>query len=162
MDNIILIISEEFATRRLTQSHNVRASFQVGLGTHYPVRSLGIRGVTDYTRMSRRRWNGFRLDFDSPEGNEIRDLLRSIYRSVLHHQENLVIYGASSIYALPRANKMWIGPISVLLAPFQVQLFLEQGREYSRASIWGDFSRSQRPHHDDEEFYVEMALNTEM
>ena len=27
---------------------------------------------------------------------------------------------------------------------------------------WSDFSSSQRPHQDDEEFYVDMALDTEM
>jgi len=54
------------------------------------------------------------------------------------------------------------GTLPFILAPFQVQLYLEQGREYSTASIWGDFRRSQRPHREDEEFYVEMALNAEM
>ena len=97
----IPIISEEFATRRLIHSYNVRASFQVGFGTHYPIRPLGPRGVTEYSRMTRGKWNGFRLEFDSPQGQDIRNLLILIYSSVLHHQESLVIYGRSSIYALP-------------------------------------------------------------
>ena len=52
---------------------------------------------------------------------------------------------------------MWIGPISVLLAPFQVQLYLEKDRAYS-ASIWGDFSNIQRPHPDDKDYSVDLAL----
>lgn len=157
----IPIISEEFATRRLIHSYNVRAHFLVGLGTQYPIRPLTYRGITDYTTMTRAKWNKHRLNFDSEEGQEIRDLLVSIYRSVLHHQENLIIYGMSSVYALARAAKMWIGPISALLAPFQTQLYLEMDR-FSRASIWGDFSNSQRPHPDEEDYSVELALNVVM
>ncbi len=72
-----------------------------------------------------------------------------------------MIHGTSSVYALPRSQKMWIGPISVLLAPFEVQLYLEKDR-IGRASIWGDFSDSQRPHPDEEDYYVDLALNAEM
>ena len=160
-EEAIPIISEEFAARSLILSYNVRSSFAVGLGTNYPIRSYGHRGITNYCRMTRLEWNTYRLDSTRQEGQDIRNLITSIYRSILHHQEDLIIHGRSSVYALPRSKKMWVGPISVLLAPFQVQLYIEKDRTNS-ASIWGDFSSSHRPHPDDEDYYVDLALNVAM
>jgi len=94
----------------------------------------------------------------------MRDLRILTCRSVLHPPQgysSLVIYGMSSIYALPRANKMWIRPVSVLLATFE-PIHLEQGRECSTASVRGDFSSSQPPHLVGEQFDVGLALNAEM
>jgi hypothetical protein len=150
------IIREEFAARALIQSFSVRASYAAGLGTHYHIRPLSHRGISSYTNMSRTKWNTYRLDFNSEEGGET-----SIYNSVLHHQEQLIIHGRSSIYALPRSRKMWVTPIAVLLAPFQVQLYIEANRPQS-ASIWGDFRVSHHPHQDDAEYSVDLALNTAM
>lgn len=103
-----------------------------------------------------------RLQFNSVRGVALRDLLSEIYRSVLHHQESLFDQGISVIYCLPRSKRMWIPVISVLLAPFETQLYVESGREYSTAAIWGDFSASQRPHPDEQDYAVELALNTPM
>jgi hypothetical protein len=140
--------------------YNVRASFRVGLGTPHPIRRLGTRGLTVYTTMTRNKWNTNRLKFNTLN-IELRNLLHRIYQSVTHHQEQLIINGVSSVYALPRAKKFWVQVISVLLAPFEVPFYLEVGRAYT-ASIWGDFANSQRPHPEDEEYYVDLALNTAM
>ena len=91
----------------------------------------------------------------------IQNLLIAIYHSVLYHQESLVLYGDSSVYTLPPANRIWKGPISILLTPFQIQLYIEK-REYGGASIWGDFSTSHHSYPDDKEFHIEMALNKEI
>ena len=147
--------------RSLVQSYNVHTSFPVGLGTHYPIRSLDQHRIIEYYRMTRQDWNDYRLNFDSPMGLIIQNLLIAIYHSVLYHQESLVLYGGSSVYILPPANRIWKGPISILLTPFQIQLYIEK-REYGGASIWGDFSTSHYPHPDDEEFHIEMALNKEI
>ena len=157
----IPIISEQLAPGLLANMNNVRASFPVGLGTPHMIRSLGRRGLTVYTTMTRNKWNSHRLDFNSPQGVEIRDLLHAIYQSVIHHQEQLIFHGVSSVYALPRAKKFWIQVIAVLLAPFDVQFYLESNRA-NTASIWGDFANSQRPHPADEDYYVDLALNMEM
>jgi hypothetical protein len=69
----------------------------------------------------------------------------AIHQWVIHHQEQLIFHGVSSIYALPRAKKLWVQVIPVLLAPFEMQFYLESDRAYT-ASIWGDFANSQRPH----------------
>jgi hypothetical protein len=153
------IISDEFADGVLSTMFNVRASFPIGLGTPHPILSLGQRGVTLYTTMTRDKWNTNRLVFNSPPGAELRELMHSIYRSVTHHQQQLLMNPGSCVYALPRAKKFWVQVIPVLLAPFHVQFYIESNR-LSSASIWGDFSDSSRPHPGEEDFYVELALNT--
>jgi hypothetical protein len=146
--------------RILANSYNVRSSFSVGLGTPHPIHPYPVRGIQLYTIITRAAWNRDRLQFDSEGGRKLRNLLTEIYRSILHHQKALIDQGIRAIYSLPRGKRMWIPVISVLLAPFETQLYIESGRDGSTAAIWGDFSHSQRPHPDELDYAVELALNT--
>jgi hypothetical protein len=112
--------------------------------------------------LSRAQWNTNRLQFIPERGIQWRNLLTEIYRSVLHHQESLIDQQVRAIYALSRSRRMWMSVISVLLAPFEIQLYMESGREGMGAAIWGDFTNSQRPHPDEEAYAVDLALNTPM
>jgi hypothetical protein len=102
----ISIIGDQLAPGVLTNMYNVRTSFPVGLGTPHEIHFLGPLALTRYTSMTRNKWNSRRLDFNSPQGAHLRDLLHAIYQSVIHHQEQLVFHGISSVYALPWAKKI--------------------------------------------------------
>ena len=158
----IIIISKEFATRTLANCYNVRSKIRIGLGTPHHICPYTVRGIKTYTHLSCAQWNADRLQFNSAGGIELSNLLHEIYRSILHHQESLINQRVSAVYTLPRSRRACMSVISVLLAPFETQLYIESGREGMSAAIWGDFTNSQRPHPGEEDYAVELALNTPM
>jgi hypothetical protein len=98
---------------------------------------------------------------DSPQRVDLENLLNSIFSSALHHQQMLLIHGLSAIYCLPRSTRMWVAIIPVLMAPFEVQWYIEV-RPGQAAALFGDFSSSHVPHPDDQAYYVELALNVQV
>jgi len=74
----------------------------------------------------------------------LKPLLRNIWLSVYHHQEQVVIDRDCTIYDLPRARLKVLGRvIPVLLAAFGVQFYVEDNSP--QVSLLGDFSQSTRP-----------------
>ena len=159
----IPVLPESQAATPLAQSYNVRTMVPNNWpGQNFKPQSLGRAKLTVYRQMSIPKWNTARVIND--ETNDLFlglvTLLRNIWLSVYHHQEQLVIGGVCAVYALPRARLgVWRQVIPVLLAAFQVQLYMEDNSPQApQISIWGDFSQSSRPHIDELAGAVTSAL----
>jgi hypothetical protein len=63
-----------------------------------------------YQNMTAAKWNNARAINDLTNNTflELHTLLRSIWLSMYHHQEQLVIGQMSSVYALQRIRSTWV------------------------------------------------------
>src|SRR5947207_653329 len=86
----------------------------------------------------------------------LRTLLRNLWLSCYHHQQQLVIGRICAVYALPRSYPLWSWVIPTLLAAFQMQFYSETHNH--DPSLWADFSNSARPHIDEIDTAVDAAL----
>src|SRR5271155_2512189 len=107
--------------------------------------------------MTQALWNTQRMNGNVGH-RELIELLESIYVSVQHHQQNLILHRQSPVYALPRGKRFWGPIVSELLAPFGVQWYVED-RQNNR-SIWADFTTSLRPSPSEMDLAVFLAPGT--
>ena len=131
----------------------------VFLGVRFKALSLGRHKMTPYRTMSADKWNTWRVLNDEGEDKYLTliTLLRGIWLSCYHHQQQLVIGGICNIYALPRARTtVWRKVIPVLLSAFRVQIYQED--KTPQCSLWADFATSTRPHADEMDAAVAAAL----
>lgn len=157
------VLPESQAPRALAQCYNVRSFIpddfpSTALGLRFEPLSLGRGRIGQYRRMSKKKWNElFQITGQNNDGIEsLEILLRNIWLSCYHHQQQLVIGRVCAVYALPRSCRAWDRVIPTLLAAFRVQFYVED-HNYD-GSLWADFSNSARPHSDEIDAAVDAAL----
>jgi len=143
----IPVLDEQNAPRSLALCWNVRTTMlDTFLGVHINAVPVGHGLMTMYRTMSKPRWTALLNNTTQDNYPKLLLLLRNIWLSCYHHQQQIVLGGGScTVYALPRAGwRVWLNVIPVLLAAFQVQWYLEDKER--QASLWADFATSARPH----------------
>lgn len=156
----IPILPESQAQRPLAATFNVRTTTTDRfLGTRFEGQSLGRQKMSLYRGMTANDWNTTRVLDDETNDDFLMlvTLLRNIWLSCYHHQQQLVLGQLCNVYALPRARmRVWGRVIPVLLSAFQVQFYQEN--KAPQFSLYADFATSSRPHIDELNSAVNAAL----
>jgi hypothetical protein len=103
-------------------------------------------------------WETTRImgDEDGDKDN-LRIQLGVYYDAVARHQLEFLRDGNYPIFANLRLKAFWRKVFAVLLAPFQIQLYVENTNRSPKAS-WFDVSTSRVPHDDEKDEAINAAL----